>query len=269
MWRRGVRELLIFNGSRNILGRRSESLRRSCSLEWRRDLRRGEWRGRGGSGGFAGPSWRLYCSSGVSAAERGGGGAAGTGRCWNCGAPPPAEPFLVCAACASVQPVDPSLDFFQIFSLEREYDVRVGELERKYKDWQKMLHPDLVHTKSEREKCYAADQSARVITAFSTLCKPLSRAIYMLQLEGLQVEDEGTITDPDLLSEVMEIREAVEEAEDSQTLNQIKSTSEEKMELWSTFFGGAFKNRQFKDAAMAIQRMTYYQRAVEEIIKKL
>lgn len=35
---------------------------------------------------------------------------------------------------------------------EREYEIRNEGLEGKYKDWQKKLHPDLVHTKSE--VCY-------------------------------------------------------------------------------------------------------------------
>lgn len=39
----------------------------------------------------------------------------------------------------------------QPFNLNRErgYDIKDDNLEGKYKDWQKKLHPDLVHTKSE------------------------------------------------------------------------------------------------------------------------
>jgi len=32
---------------------------------------------------------------------------------------------------------------------ERKYDIEESSLEGKYKDWQKKLHPDLVHSKSE------------------------------------------------------------------------------------------------------------------------
>jgi len=35
------------------------------------------------------------------------------------------------------------------FDRERVYDINDDNLEGKYKDWQKKLHPDLVHTKSE------------------------------------------------------------------------------------------------------------------------
>lgn len=32
---------------------------------------------------------------------------------------------------------------------KKEYNIGDGNLEGKYKDWQKKLHPDLVHSKSE------------------------------------------------------------------------------------------------------------------------
>ncbi|GFP94942.1 iron-sulfur cluster co-chaperone protein hscb mitochondrial [Phtheirospermum japonicum] len=102
-------------------------------------------------------------------------------HCWNCGAAAGnSMPFLFCQACRSVQPVNESIDYFQIFELGREYKVEVEELEKKYKDWQKKLHPDLVHSKSQTEREYAAEQSARVIDAYRTLTDPLSRAIYMV-----------------------------------------------------------------------------------------
>ena len=37
----------------------------------------------------------------------------------------------------------------QYIDREKKYDIEDENLERKYKDWQKKLHPDLVHSKSE------------------------------------------------------------------------------------------------------------------------
>ncbi|XP_022766927.1 iron-sulfur cluster co-chaperone protein HscB, mitochondrial [Durio zibethinus] len=193
-----------------------------------------------------------------------------TKRCWNCDAfADGTAPFLYCDFCRSIQPVDFSIDYFQIFGLEKGYEIEVDGLEGKYKDWQKKLHPDLVHSKSEKEREYAAEQSARVIDAYRTLSKPLSRAIYALRLEGVDVDEEQTVSDPELLTEIMEIREAVEEAPDSHTLNQIQSEMKEKLEESSNSFANAYQSRNFDEAVTCIQRMTYYQRASEEITKKL
>lgn len=185
-------------------------------------------------------------------------------KCWNCGA----DAFLACGSCRSVQPLDSSLDYFSIFGLEKAYDITVDNLESKYKDWQKKLHPDLVHSKSQKEKEFAAAQSARVIDAYRTLSKPLSRALYLLQLDGINVDEEQTITDPDLLAEMMDLRESVEEASSSQALNQIESQIQSKIESWSNSFHEAYKKQNYDAAIAATQRMRYYERAVEEIVRK-
>ncbi|CAL5431873.1 unnamed protein product [Camellia sinensis] len=194
-------------------------------------------------------------------------------RCWNCTSVAQTAPFLSCENCRSVQPVVPSVDYFQIFGLEKKYEIEEGNLEGKYKNWQKKLHPDLVHSKSEREKEYAAEQSARVIDAYRTLANPLARAIYItllrLKLEGVVVDEEGTISEPELLAEILEIREAVEETADSQELRQIQAQIQEKLKHWSESFATAFQSRKYEEAHTAIQRMTYYKRVNEEIVKKL
>lgn len=190
--------------------------------------------------------------------------------CWNCNAVPGSTiPFLFCQSCRSVQPVDHSFDYFQIFGLEKKFDIGEENLEGKYKDWQKKLHPDLVHSKSKEEREYAAEQSARVIDAYSTLTNPLSRATYIMRLEGVEVDEEKTVSEPELLAEIMEIREAVEEAADTQALNEIQAQMREKLKHWSKCFADAFQSKKYEEALTSIQRMTYYKRVNEEIVKKL
>jgi len=155
------------------------------------------------------------------------------------------------------------------FFRNREYNIKDNNLEGRYKEWQKKLHPDLVHSKSEKERAYAAEQSALVIDAYRTLTKPLSRALYLLKLERIHVDEEKTISDPELLMEMMEIREAVNDASDSQTLEKIQSQVKKKLETWSHSFKDAFDKKDFDRAIEATQRMRYYERAVEETVKKL
>ncbi|KAL8132149.1 hypothetical protein AgCh_007877 [Apium graveolens] len=190
--------------------------------------------------------------------------------CWNCNAVASGiTPFLVCQFCRAVQPVNHSIDYFHIFSLEKKFDVDDENLERKYKDWQKKLHPDLVHSKSKEEREYAAEQSARVIDAYRTLTDALARAMYIMRLAGVEVDEEQTVSESELLSEIMEIREAVEEAADPQALKEIKAQMLEKLRIWGESFANAFQNKNYEEAQKSIQRMTYYKRVNEEIVKKL
>ncbi|KAJ6698479.1 IRON-SULFUR CLUSTER CO-CHAPERONE PROTEIN HSCB [Salix purpurea] len=165
-------------------------------------------------------------------------------RCWNCNAESQNAPFLVCESCTTIQPVDHSVDYFQLFDLEKK----------------KKLHPDLVHSKPEKEREFAAEQSARVIDAYRTLNNPLSRAIYILKLEGVNVNEEETVSEPELLAEIMEIREAVEEATDYQALKEIQSLMQEKLQDWSISFASALRGHKFEEAKNCIRRMTYYDR---------
>ncbi|KAM3324569.1 iron-sulfur cluster co-chaperone protein HscB isoform X1 [Capsicum chacoense] len=202
--------------------------------------------------------------------------AAQRNSCWNCCN---AKAFLVCTDCGCVQPVDHSVDYFKIFGLEKKYGIEGENLERTYKDWQRKLHPDLVHTKSQKEREYAAEQSARVIDAYRTLTDPLSRAIYILKLEDVHVDEEEKIDDVELLTEMLEIRETVDEAADSQALKQIQEQCgvwpsgqipiQGKFEQSSISFADALQSRKYIEALAAIRRMTYYKRANEEIVKKL
>ncbi|XP_006288415.2 iron-sulfur cluster co-chaperone protein HscB, mitochondrial [Capsella rubella] len=207
---------------------------------------------------------RLRCSGRVFSSDSGAGKR--VSGCWNCGEK---AAFLFCESCRSIQPVDDSVDYFQIFGLEKKYEIEPGSLEGKYKDWQKKLHPDLVHNKSQKERDYAAEQSAKVTEACRTLTKRLSRAMYIMKLSGINVNEEETITDPTLLMEIMELREAISEADGSEALNQIQSQVQEKLKQWSDSFVEAFESQRFDEAVKCIQRMTYYERACEEIVKKL
>ncbi|KAI4300601.1 hypothetical protein L6164_033958 [Bauhinia variegata] len=190
-------------------------------------------------------------------------------RCWNCHSVPESLPFLFCESCRSIQPVDKSVNYFDIFGSEKKYDIEDKNLEGKYKEWQKKLHPDLVHSKSKMERDFAAEQSSRVIDAYRTLKKPLLRAIYLLKLEGVEVDEEQTVSDPELLAEIMEIREAVEEADGSEALKRILSQMQDKLKHLSDSFDNAFQSRSFEEAKTTIQRMTYYERVIEEVVKKL
>ncbi|KAG0597247.1 hypothetical protein M758_UG323700 [Ceratodon purpureus] len=189
-------------------------------------------------------------------------------KCWSCEEPSTVTPFFICSSCKAIQPLDQDVDFFQLLSVERSYVQDPRVLERKYKQLQKFLHPDLSSTKSEREQVYAADQSAQVITAYYTLLDPLSRAQYMLRLVGVNIDEEGTIHDSALLMEIMELREEVEEATDADKLVKIKEQNKKKMLECENALKEVFLTGDIVHAVPLLHCMTYYQKIIEEITRK-
>ncbi|CAM6089336.1 unnamed protein product [Calypogeia fissa] len=137
-------------------------------------------------------------------------------------------------------------DAHQIFGIDKSFKVDLTVLEQSYQSLQKRLHPDLAGSKSQREREYSADQSAHVIQAYYILLRPLSRARYLLGLHGIRIEEVGTIEDPELLPEIMEINESISEISDA--AEALKATEAE-------------NNGKI--------RLAYYVNVGEEILRKL
>ncbi|MBM3573253.1 MAG: Fe-S protein assembly co-chaperone HscB [Alphaproteobacteria bacterium] len=134
--------------------------------------------------------------------------------CWSCRGPvTPELPF--CATCQAVQPPG-HLDHFARLGITPGFAVDAGEIDRRYFALQRRLHPDRFATRSSRERALSQQQATSLNEAYETLKDPLARAGYLLKLRGIEVNAEGcnTLTDPVLLSEAMELREALSEADD-------------------------------------------------------
>jgi molecular chaperone HscB len=58
------------------------------------------------------------------------------------------------------------------------------------------------------------------------LKEPLARAQYMLALNGVEVSESESLEDPELLMEVMEVREQMEEAETEEDIEKLRLDNE-------------------------------------------
>lgn len=68
--------------------------------------------------------------------------------CWKCGRKTNGRVELFICECGVVQKVS-DLTYFQVFEIEETFDVDLEDLAAKYKDLQKILHPDKYSQKSE------------------------------------------------------------------------------------------------------------------------
>lgn len=69
----------------------------------------------------------------------------------------------------------------------------------------------------------ARDLSGLVNEAYSTLLQPLSRIHYILSHHNLGVSETDQLDDPRLITEVLEIREALEDASSESEVEEIKN----------------------------------------------
>jgi len=78
----------------------------------------------------------------------------------------------------------------------------------------------------QRELDYAQLQSSVINKAYHTLKDPLSRAQYLLKEQGIQVNESDSLSDPELLMEVMEFREELEEAQSEADIKPLKARND-------------------------------------------
>ncbi|MEY4729838.1 MAG: co-chaperone protein HscB [Pseudomonadota bacterium] len=108
---------------------------------------------------------------------------------------------------------DFSKNYFDLFGLEKKFSVPQENLDRAYRDIQSQIHPDKFSHAGEAEKRLSMQWATRANEAYQTLKKPLSRARYLLQLNGVDTQEESNTAMPTaFLMEQMEWREAVIEA---------------------------------------------------------
>lgn len=132
---------------------------------------------------------------------------AGAG-CWKCGTR--LVDALTCAACDALQPLAAAVDLFEVLGLERRLRVDAADLERRYHERSRLVHPDRYQTAAAPERELSLAASAAVNRAYRTLRDPVARGRYWLELHGTTVAERGQQVPPALVAEVFETQEVLE-----------------------------------------------------------
>lgn len=184
--------------------------------------------------------------------------------CWSCKGPVEAA-ALFCPTCRAVQPPRP-LDHFARLGLPVSFDVDVAELDRRYFAAQRQLHPDRFATRTARERAISQSQAVELNAAYEALKDPLARATYLLCLKGIAANPDGchTVNDPTLLTEQMERREALLEAETQAAAAALAAEAASHVRESEAMIAAAFAARDLEKAGAETTRLKYLVKLVEE-----
>ena len=106
----------------------------------------------------------------------------------------------------------PLVDHFETFGLPRSWDVDKSDLERRYLELSRAVHPDRFVDAAGAEKRIAMERAAAVNEGYRTLRDPVKRAEYLVLLGGIDLDssdgDRGAPKmDAMFLAEMIERRE--------------------------------------------------------------
>jgi molecular chaperone HscB len=115
-------------------------------------------------------------------------------------------------------------NFFEAFNLPRKLSIDPADLEKRFHTLSRQNHPDLRRTAADR--AVAEETMAVLNDAYRVLRYPVTRAEYLLKLEGFDIgEQTSKDVPPELLEEVFELNMALEElqAGDADAAAQVES----------------------------------------------
>ncbi len=122
------------------------------------------------------------------------------------------------------------LDYFEVLGLPRRFAVDLAELERRYLELSRQVHPDRVAGRAADERSGAAGQAMELNQAYRAVKRDLPRAEHILRLEGVTIEDNQPVGQA-LLMEILELREelaAAKAAGDRNVLGRLERGARER-----------------------------------------
>ena len=110
-------------------------------------------------------------------------------------------------------------DYFALYNLPHAFQIDESLLKQRYQQLQKLTHPDRFASASEQEKRLYMQKNAQVNDAYYVLKTPVKRGEHLLALRQFPLPDEqATMGDTEFLMQQMELREALDDADNQQQL---------------------------------------------------
>ncbi|MCG9030412.1 Fe-S protein assembly co-chaperone HscB [Laribacter hongkongensis] len=162
------------------------------------------------------------------------------------------------------------MSYFELFDLPVRFAVDGEALETAYRKVQAEVHPDRFASAPEAERRRALELATEANEAFQTLRSPVARARYLLQLRGIDTQEETNTAMPvDFLMAQMEWREAVANARaasDVEGLEQLAAAVRaDRDELVAALARSLDVTQEYDVAALGVRKLRFLDKLDQEI----
>jgi molecular chaperone HscB len=156
-----------------------------------------------------------------------------------------------------------------LFAVPERFEVDLSVLEVRYRELQREVHPDRFAAASQAEQRVSMQLATQVNEAYQTLKSPITRAGYLLHLNGVDPEFETNTAMPaEFLAEQMERRETLEEtvaASDWQRLIGLSSDLRVDQDALLARIERQLDGKEWKEAAGTLRQLKFLEKLGEEI----
>ena len=160
---------------------------------------------------------------------------------------------------------------FELFSLPQRYVLERAQLDARYRDMQRSVHPDRYASASDQERRISMQQTTKINEAYEVLKDPLKRGRYLLELRGHAIQDQqSSHQDPAFLMQQMELRETLAEIREQddplQALDRLAQEIRSQYGALESALAQALDDdAEFEQAVTLVLRMQFFKRLQEEV----
>lgn len=152
---------------------------------------------------------------------------------------------------------------------DRSFSLDVQRLQRRFRSLQRALHPDRFGQRPPKEQHYSEQHSSLVNKAYQTLLNPLSRGLYLLELNGVEPAQETDCdADSEFLTEIMEINEKLAESKNEDSLEETETLIKVKREELTKEVTAAFERDDLQEAKKLLAKMKYFANLEDKLKNK-
>lgn len=181
--------------------------------------------------------------------------------CWNCSAQYQSFQYF-CNQCKKI--LKPILaNAFEHFDIKPDISIDLNQLEINYYEIQNKIHPDKFVGCSNEESLYAQIHSSNLNNSYQILQNIVSRCDELLKISHKESNNENTISDPEILNEVMTIQEKLEGINDEDRKVFILEIKE-KLKIYLEDLELAFKTEDFEKLKVLRTKISYYEKVIKD-----
>ena len=163
-----------------------------------------------------------------------------------------------------------SQNHFALFGVTPAFQIDLNQLEKTYRDIQSQIHPDRFANQGETERRVSMQWATRVNEAYQTLKKPLNRADYLLQLNGVEaLQENNTAMPPEFLVSQMNWREAIMDAQSAHDMNGLEELERELKEATQILYQQIGQlldaDKNYQVAAENLRKLKFMEKLMVEI----
>ena len=151
------------------------------------------------------------------------------------------------------------LNHFQKFSLKPDFEIDVDDLENRYLLLQKKFHPDARISQDLDHEEISDLNSIAANEAYQILKNPVKRAVYLLKLHGINIDDDNCSVKPEqeTLLLILDLKEKLFASDDQNEANKIKDFANSEIKKIIKKAAEDFKNQDYKSAAQKLIKVKY------------